>query len=154
MFEALVGEAPFYKNGGEAKLFERIIRAKVVFPSDVPKVAVHLISRLLEKVCVCPLLLFTVAVVNLRAYQDLSKRLGCLKNGIDDVKKHRFFQGVDWIQLQSSKFVAGGSLKPTLKSDGDMSRFEANKGLAHFGTDDSFSGPIPRAQQKQFAGWS
>ena len=49
LFEILVGEAPFYRAGGEAKLFERIIRARIEYPPRMEKVAQHLVSRLLEK---------------------------------------------------------------------------------------------------------
>ena len=69
----------------------------------MPKVAQHLISRLLEK--------------------DLSKRFGNLKGGLEDIKSHRFFNGMDWKQLENRKFMAGGNLKPTLNGDGDMQRF-------------------------------
>ena len=102
-YETLIGEAPFHRRGGDGKLFERIIRARVDFPSVVPKVAQHLVSRLLEK--------------------DLSKRFGNLKRGLEDIKSHRFFNGVDWKQLESRKFIAGGNLKPILNGDGDMQRF-------------------------------
>lgn len=27
---------------------------------------------------------------------DLSKRYGNLKNGVDDIKKHRFYSNMDW----------------------------------------------------------
>ena len=30
---------------------------------------------------------------------DLSKRYGNLKNGVNDIKKHRWFSGVDWIAI-------------------------------------------------------
>jgi len=30
---------------------------------------------------------------------DLSKRFGNLKNGVSDIKKHRWFTGVDWIAI-------------------------------------------------------
>jgi len=30
---------------------------------------------------------------------DLSKRYGNLKNGVNDIKKHRWFSGIDWIAI-------------------------------------------------------
>ena len=34
------------------------------------------------------------------------KRLGALKRGVQDIKKHKFFQGVDWDVLVSRKIPA------------------------------------------------
>ena len=31
--------------------------------------------------------------------EDLSKRYGNLKNGVNDIKNHRFFNGLDWNRL-------------------------------------------------------
>jgi len=30
---------------------------------------------------------------------EISKRLGCLKNGAEDVKQHRYLSEVDWKKL-------------------------------------------------------
>jgi hypothetical protein len=30
---------------------------------------------------------------------DLSKRYGNLKNGVNDIKSHRFFNGINWNKL-------------------------------------------------------
>ena len=30
---------------------------------------------------------------------DLSKRYGCLANGVNDIKSHAFFKGVDWSRV-------------------------------------------------------
>jgi len=35
--------------------------------------------------------------------RDLSKRYGNLKNGVDDIKNHRFFEGFDWSGLLTKK---------------------------------------------------
>lgn len=31
--------------------------------------------------------------------RDLSKRYGNLKNGVDDIKNHRFFEKINWLNL-------------------------------------------------------
>ena len=31
--------------------------------------------------------------------RDLSKRFGNMVNGVDDIKTHRFFKGLDWNKL-------------------------------------------------------
>ena len=35
--------------------------------------------------------------------RDLSKRLGNLKNGTDDVKNHKFFRNINWEKLAQAK---------------------------------------------------
>jgi protein kinase A len=134
---------------------------QVEFPSAVPKVAAHLILRLLEKVepgaqlepqCWCAAWVFLMGRSGL--LQDLSKRFGNLREGPSDVKKHRFFQGVDWGQLAARKFVAGGNLKPNLSGEGDMSRFAGSVDTAaQPALDESLATMIPRAQQALFKDW-
>ena len=54
--------------------------------------------------------------------QDTDKRLGNLRNGAKDVRKHRFFKTIDW------QSVAAKQLKPPILpkfgSDGDTRNFE------------------------------
>jgi hypothetical protein len=52
---------------------------------------------------------------------DPSKRLGMLKNGVEDVKQHAFFSKIDMRQLLSKKLPM--SFKPTVKFPGDTSNF-------------------------------
>ena len=37
---------------------------------------------------------------------DLSKRYGNLKNGVNDIKGHRFFNGLNWTKLLSKEIKA------------------------------------------------
>merc|ERR1712070_1156987 len=48
-------------------------------------------------------------------------RLGCLRNGAQDVKDHKWFDGIDWDALVGKKLPA--PWKPTIKDDKDLSRF-------------------------------
>ena len=34
---------------------------------------------------------------------DLTKRIGCLKNGPADIRKHKWFRGMDWSSLRQKK---------------------------------------------------
>lgn len=96
----------------------------------MPKLASNLISRLLEK--------------------DLSKRLGNMKKGGEEVKRHRFFEGTDWQAVASQRFPAGSVLKPNLTGEADTSRFE---GAGSGGPAINDAAVIPRSQQALFSGW-
>ena len=37
---------------------------------------------------------------------DLTKRYGNLKGGVNDIKSHRFFKGLDWDQLYKKVLTA------------------------------------------------
>lgn len=37
---------------------------------------------------------------------DISKRYGCLKNGANDVKGHRWFKGLEWQKILKGKIPA------------------------------------------------
>ena len=49
---------------------------------------------------------------------DAPNRLGV--NGIDEIKNHPFFKGIDWKNLRNTK----AAFIPTLKNDYDVSRFD------------------------------
>jgi len=53
---------------------------------------------------------------------DRTKRLGNLRDGTSDVKKHRFFKGIDWEALARKQVVA--PIIPDVDHDGDTSHFE------------------------------
>lgn len=44
---------------------------------------------------------------------DLSKRYGNLKNGVNDIKNHRWFADIDWNALVGKKIPV--PYKPTVK---------------------------------------
>lgn len=37
---------------------------------------------------------------------DVTKRYGCLKNGANDIKNHRWFKNLDWYKLSQRKVPA------------------------------------------------
>lgn len=55
---------------------------------------------------------------------DVSKRLGMLKNGVDDVKQHRWFNSIDWKSLLAKKSTMK-FYKPPIKGPGDTSNFNS-----------------------------
>ena len=54
---------------------------------------------------------------------DRAKRLGNLKNGGDDVRKHKWFRGLDFTQLFQRQLES--PFVPEVKNDSDTSQFEA-----------------------------
>lgn len=54
---------------------------------------------------------------------DVSKRLGMLKNGADDVKQHKWFTKIDWKALLSKQIQM--PFKPIIKGAGDTTNFNS-----------------------------
>jgi hypothetical protein len=52
---------------------------------------------------------------------DVTKRYGCLKSGVDDIKTHRFFKGLEWGDLAAKKIKA--DYIPQISDGGDTSNF-------------------------------
>jgi len=106
LFELICGYPPFYDEN-PMKIYEKVIEGKLVFPGcfDNPEFrdVKDLIMQLLN--------------------HDRTKRLGCLKNGTDDVKNHRFFRNIDWITALNKHMVP--FYIPTVKSSDDSSLFDA-----------------------------
>ncbi|KAI9007146.1 kinase-like domain-containing protein [Gaertneriomyces semiglobifer] len=102
IYEMLAGHPPFYDED-HFKLYEKIIACKPKFPAHFDPAAKDLIKRLLSP--------------------DLTKRYGNLKGGVTDIKKHKWFTGVDWEKLKNLHVQA--PYVPPLKGDGDTSNFDA-----------------------------
>lgn len=79
----LVGYPPFFDDNPFG-IYEKILSGKVDWPRMDP-IAKDLVKKLLV--------------------QDRTKRLGNMKNGADDVKRHRWFKNLDWdeVALKKSK---------------------------------------------------
>ena len=54
--------------------------------------------------------------------QDLSKRLGCLSGGAEDIKNNPWFQGVDWNIVLQKRIQP--PWMPELTSDKDYQYFD------------------------------
>ena len=81
--------------------YENILQRKLVFSSDFDDGSKSLIKHLLEP--------------------DLSKRYGNLKNGVDDIKNHRFFKDLNWNKLLKQEIQA--DYIPEIKSDNELSNY-------------------------------
>lgn len=75
LFEMLAGYPPFYDENPFG-IYQKVLACKLDLPRHFDVKARDLIKRLL-----------TV---------DKGKRLGCLKHGSEDVKKHKWYKGIDW----------------------------------------------------------
>jgi len=112
-FEMLHGYPPFYSDTPFG-IYEKILAGKVVFIPAINSDAKDFIRRLLVA--------------------DRSKRLGNLKGGIEDVKNHRWFRGVDWkillrrdIQPPIIPKVGGGNCTINFENYAELSAAEVRE---------------------------
>lgn len=82
LYEMLIGYPPFFDES-PLKIYEKILEAKLQFPKWIDPRAKDLIKGLLTL--------------------DHTKRLGTLKRGVQDIKKHKYYAGIDWDVLLSRK---------------------------------------------------
>ncbi|GJQ11449.1 hypothetical protein GpartN1_g3240.t1 [Galdieria partita] len=81
LYDMLCGKSPFYhKNRSE--MYRRIKGLSLSFPKDVSEEARSLLYGLLER--------------------DPVQRLGCGCEGISEIKKHPFFEDIDWNQIMQA----------------------------------------------------
>lgn len=97
----IAGHPPFFDED-HFKLYEKILGCKLRFPSHFDPLAKDLVKRLLSP--------------------DLSKRFGNLKDGVQDIKRHKWFAGVDWDKLVTLEIPA--PWVPKLAHEGDTSNFD------------------------------
>ncbi|CAB4413709.1 unnamed protein product [Rhizophagus irregularis] len=101
IFEMLAGYPPFFDDNPFG-IYEKILAGKIQFPSHFDPNAKDLIKRLLTS--------------------DRTKRLGNLRGGSEDVKKHKWFRGVDWQGLYDRRVTA--PIVPPYQHPGDTGNFE------------------------------
>uniref|UniRef100_A0AAV1UYC6 cAMP-dependent protein kinase catalytic subunit n=1 Tax=Peronospora matthiolae TaxID=2874970 RepID=A0AAV1UYC6_9STRA len=102
LYEMLAGQPPFYDEDPMG-IYQQILSGKINFPRFFDRNAKGLIKRLLTA--------------------DLTKRYGCLRNGADDIKKHKFFAGVNWDDLLARRCAA--PIIPRVGSASDTSNFDS-----------------------------
>lgn len=109
MYELMYGRPPFMAQD-PYQIFEMILHQKLKFPVGFDKAAKSLIKHLTA--------------------HDLSKRFGNLVNGVDDIKKHRYFTDFDWKALKDMRMPVYYKPNLTSKIDGrgvDASDLEESK---------------------------
>ncbi|XP_010344444.1 cAMP-dependent protein kinase catalytic subunit gamma isoform X2 [Saimiri boliviensis] len=100
-YEMAVGFPPFY--GQEPiQIYEKIVSGRVRFPSHVSSDLKDLLRSLLQV--------------------DLTKRFGNLRNGVGDIKNHKWFATTNWIAIYEKKVEA--PFIPKFAGPGDASNFD------------------------------
>jgi|EP00927_Polykrikos_kofoidii_P069080 serine/threonine protein kinase len=101
IFEMIVGYPPFVDEDPMG-IYQKILSNKISFPKMVDKNAKSLVRKLLTA--------------------ELSKRFGNLKNGVEDIKQHKWFKDVPWEELLKKTLKA--PFMPAVKNEADTSNFE------------------------------
>ena len=86
-------------------IYQNILKGKLHFPKGFDNDAKSLVRHLLTA--------------------DLSKRYGNLKNGVNDIKQHRYMNTINFNNLLSKKISP--PYRPKVKSSGDTSNFSNYK---------------------------
>ncbi|KAL5351340.1 cAMP-dependent protein kinase catalytic subunit [Pseudogymnoascus australis] len=103
IFEMLCGYTPFWDGGSPMKIYENILKGKVKYPPYIQPPAQDLLQQLITA--------------------DLTKRLGNLHGGAEDVKKHAWFAEVTWDRL-AKKDIDAPYVPPVKAGVGDASQFD------------------------------
>ncbi|XP_066952375.1 cAMP-dependent protein kinase catalytic subunit 1 isoform X12 [Macrobrachium rosenbergii] len=101
VYEMAAGYPPFFADQ-PIQIYEKIVSGKVRFPGHFSGDLKDLLRNLLQV--------------------DLTKRYGNLKNAVNDIKNHKWFQTTDWIAVYSRKVEA--PFIPKCKGPGDTSNFD------------------------------
>lgn len=101
MYEMLTGLPPFYTRDRD-KLFERIRRGDLTYPSYITSIAKNLLQQLLMG--------------------DPTKRLGGGPKDGEEVKLHPFFSGLEWNAIQQRRVTP--PFKPNIAEGGDVKYFD------------------------------
>jgi len=75
IYEMIAGFPPFYDENPH-QIYQKILSGRIEFSHAFSRRTKDLIKKLLQA--------------------DLRKRYGCLRGGADDIKRHKWFTGVDW----------------------------------------------------------
>lgn len=101
IYEMLVGESPF-PGDDEEEVFDSIVNDDVRYPRFLSPESVSLIQMLLQK--------------------NPEMRLGAGEEDASAIKRHKFFQGMDWSALLAKKVKP--PFLPVIKAPKDVSNFD------------------------------
>merc|ERR1719449_469250 len=101
IFEMLAGYPPFYEENPFG-IYQKVLAGRIDFPKHFDVKAKDLIKRLL--------------------IADRTKRYGCLKGGAEDIKKHKWFNSLDFTALYNRGLSP--PIVPRVKSETETSNFD------------------------------
>ncbi|GAA28814.1 cAMP-dependent protein kinase catalytic subunit alpha [Clonorchis sinensis] len=101
IYEMTCGYPPFFADQ-PIQIYEKIVAGKVRFPGHVSSDLKNLLKQLLQT--------------------DLTKRFGNLKNGVNDIKCHKWFTPINWVVIYRKEATA--PFIPPCKGPGDTSNFD------------------------------
>mmetsp|Transcript_91090 Transcript_91090/g.181110 ORF Transcript_91090/g.181110 Transcript_91090/m.181110 type:complete len:384 (-) Transcript_91090:268-1419(-) len=126
MFEMLAGYPPFFDNTPFG-IYQKVLAGKIEYPRHFDVKVKDILKRLLT--------------------YDRNKRLGCLKDGAEDIKRHKWYKGFDWEVLSNRSLPP--PFVPAVKGADDTSMFD------RYPESTEGSGPSIREQdQKLFEGFA
>lgn len=120
LYEMLTGLPPFF-NSNLHVMYEKIIRAKLTFPSYLSGETKDILSKLLKR--------------------DPKNRLGSGSTGVEEIKAHPFFSEIDWVALEAKKIQP--PFKPKV-TEGQMTTNNVDEEFLSEVPQDSFC-PAPAA---------
>ena len=101
IYEMMAGYPPFYDENPFG-IYQKILSGRIEFPRHFDFHAKDIVRKLLAA--------------------DRTKRLGNLKNGAEDIKKHKWFKGFDWNALINLAMTP--PIVPELRGEGDTGNFD------------------------------
>jgi len=101
IFEMLVGFAPFFDEN-PIGIYQKVLTAKPPLGNVPDKHAKSLIKGLLER--------------------DRTKRLGCMRGGVKQIKSHKWFNNVDWNAVFECQIQP--TYVPVVTNESDTSNFD------------------------------
>jgi len=126
IYEMLAGYPPFYDENPFG-IYQKVLAGKIEFPRHFDVKVKDLIKRLLTP--------------------DRAKRFGCLKNGAEDIKKHKWYKGFDWVNLGARKVTP--PMVPAVKGPDDTSMFDR-----YPESTEASAAPISASDQELFAAFN
>jgi len=102
IYEMTAGYPPFFAEQ-PMQIYQKIVEGKVMFSKPFAKELRDLIRSLLQA--------------------DTTKRFGCLRNGVMDIKEHKWFREINWVKIYQKAVVP--DFVPVLKGGaGDATNYD------------------------------
>lgn len=102
IYEMVAGYPPFYAEQ-PILIYEKIVGGKPRWPSFFKKELRDLLKNLLQP--------------------DITKRFGMLKNGVSDIKDHKFFDKMDWVALYHRN-IDNSAFAPKVNGPDDAQHYD------------------------------